>query len=190
MKLKDGPIIEDNKVVGIFGRNEKKEQVKINAKMVVDALGVASMLRRKLPQNNYIERDVSTDDIESTGRYIMSFESKGEDLTYYDPKNALIHLNQILAPGGYGWVFPKKGNIVNIGLGVEKKSLEIRNSKLNKKDTLHTLIDEYIRWNKVIEQKELDNTDNNGKGYWSVTVRRQFDSLVYPGYLGAGDSMA
>ncbi len=186
----EGPIIEDNKVVGIFGRNEKKEQVKINAKMVVDALGVASMLRRKLPQNNYIERDVSTDDIESTGRYIMSFESKGEDLTYYDPKNALIHLNQILAPGGYGWVFPKKGNIVNIGLGVEKKSLEIRNSKLNKKDTLHTLIDEYIRWNKVIEQKELDNTDNNGKGYWSVTVRRQFDSLVYPGYLGAGDSMA
>ncbi len=185
-----GPLIKDGAVVGIFGRNEKNEQMEIGAKLVVDALGVASMLRRRLPENPYIGKDVSTDDIESTGRYIVSFESEREDLRYYDPKNALIHLNQELAPGGYGWVFPKKGKRVNIGLGVEKKSLEIRNQKMGRKDTLHMLIDDYIKWNKILKTKDLDNADSNGKGYWSVPVRRQFDSLVYPGYLGAGDSMA
>ncbi len=186
----EGPIIESDRIVGVHGRNSKKEQETHRAKLVIDTLGIASMLRRKLPENHYIEREVSTDDIESTGRYIFNFTAKREDLRYYDPKNALIHLNQQLAPGGYGWVFPKKGNKMNIGIGVEKKSLEIRNSKMGKKDTLHILIDEYVKWNPIIESTSIDETDNNGKGYWSVTVRRQFDSLVYPGYLGAGDSMA
>ncbi|MEM3839353.1 MAG: FAD-dependent oxidoreductase [Candidatus Micrarchaeaceae archaeon] len=186
----EGPIIEGGAVTGIYGRDEKGEQVRIKAKIVIDALGIASTLRRKLPPNEYIENTVSTDDIESTGRYIIRFEHNGGDLNYYDPKNALIHLNQILAPGGYGWVFPKSGNRINIGVGVEKKSIEIRNRKLGKKDTLHSLIDEYIKWNKEIKSHEIDHTDNNGKGYWSVTVKRQFDSLVFPGYMGAGDSMA
>ncbi len=186
----EGPIVEDNKVVGIYGRDEKGEQVKIRAKLVIDALGVASTIRRKLPKNDYIENTVSTDDIESTGRYIAHFEQNGEDENYYDPKNALIHLNQVLAPGGYGWVFPKKGNRINIGIGVEKKSLDVRNAKLGKTDTLHTLIDQYVKWNPLIKSITIDETDKNGKGYWSVTVRRQFDSLVFPGYMGAGDSMA
>ncbi len=186
----EGPLLEDNRVAGIYGRDERGEQVRIKAKLVIDALGIASTLRRKLPQNIYIENTVSTDDIESTGRYIVSFEQQGTDVNYYDPKNALIHLNQVLAPGGYGWVFPKTNGRINIGLGVEKKSLEVRNAKLGKKDTLHTLIDEYVKWNPLIKSTSIDPTDENGKGYWSVTVKRQFDSLVYPGYLGAGDSMA
>ncbi len=186
----EGPIIEENKVTGIFGRDEKSQQARIKAKIVIDALGVASTIRRKLPDNSMIEQNISTDDIESTGRYIFRFEAAKDDIRYYDPKNALIHLNQVLAPGGYGWVFPKRNGRMNVGVGVEKKSLEIRNAKLNKKDTLHSLIDGYVGWNPVIAKKELDPADNNGKGYWSVTVRRQFDSLVYPGYMGAGDSMA
>lgn len=186
----EGPIIEENRVVGIFGRNEKHEQAKVRAKITIDTLGIASMLRRKLPQNEYIGKEVSTDDIESTGRYIMKVKLEGSDLTYYDPRNALIHLNQELAPGGYGWVFPKRNGRLNIGLGVEKKSLDIRNQKLNRQDTLHKLIDDYVKWNPLIKEWELDPEDGNGKGYWSVTVRRQQDSLVYPGYMGAGDSMA
>ncbi len=186
----EGPIVEDGKVVGVYGRDEKGEQVKYRSKIVIDALGIASTIRRKLPQNKYIENTVSTDDIESTGRYICYFEANGSDINYYDKNNALIHLNQQLAPGGYGWVFPKSGNRVNIGLGVEKKSLEIRNAKLNKKDTLHMLIDQYVDWNPIVRNIKIDEQDANGKGYWSVTVRRQFDSLVFPGYMGAGDSMA
>jgi flavin-dependent dehydrogenase len=42
----------------------------------------------------------------------------------------------------------------------------------------------------VIKNPKLFNKDNNGKGYWSVAVRRQLESLVFNGYMGAGDSMA
>ena len=133
---------------------------------------------------------VSTDDIESTGRYICHFEPTGDDLMYYDKKNASIHLNQGSRPEDTDGCSRKSNGRINIGLGVEKKSLEVRNAKLNKKDTLHTLIDQYVEWNPLIKSIKLDETDANGKGYWSVTVRRQFDSLVFPGYMGAGDSMA
>ncbi len=186
----EGPIVENNFISGIFGKDNKKEHKKFYSKLVIDALGVATVLRRRLPDNDFIDKNVDIDDIESTGRYIYEFDINGEDLNYYDPKNALIHLNQEMAPGGYGWVFPKSEDKVNIGLGVQKKSLDIRNAKLGKKDTLQNLIDEYVKWNPIIKNPRLFNKNNNGKGIWSVAVRRQMESLVFNGYMGAGDSMA
>lgn len=186
----EGPIVENGELIGVFGKDEKKESFSIRGRIVIDCLGMASTLRRRLPSNEFVEKDVKIDDIESTGRYIAKFDLVKEDLNYYDKNNAIIHLNQILAPGGYGWVFPKSGGRVNIGIGVEKKSLDKRNEKLGKKDTLHRLIDEYVEWNQALKNIRADETDHNGKGYWSVTVRRQFDSLVYKNYMGAGDSVA
>ncbi len=184
-----GPIIEEGKVVGIRGRDKNKEEYTFKSKIVIDALGISTVIRRNLPENPYVDRVVDIDDVESTGRYIYEFELKGEDMTYFDPDNALIHLNNVMAPGGYGWVFPKSGNRVNIGLGVQKKSLDIRNEKLGKKDNLQTLIDEYVKWNPMFKNLKLWNKHNNGKGSWSVAVRRNMESLVYDGYMGAGDSM-
>ncbi len=186
----EAPLIEGNAVVGVFGRDKEKEHRKFNARITIDALGISTNLRRKLPENPYVDRQIDIDDIESTGRYIASFEPDHEDKLYYDPDNALIHLNQALAPGGYGWVFPKEGNRINIGLGVQKRSLDLRNKKLGKSSTLHTLIDDYVKFNPVIKNLKIDDEFNNGKGYWSVAVRRQMDSLVFNGYMGAGDSMA
>ncbi len=186
----DGPILEDNKVVGVYGRNTENNAYQVRAKIVIDALGISSMLRRKLPENPYVDREISHDDIETTGRYIADFEVGNDDLAYYDPKNALIHLNQEMSPGGYCWIFPRARNKINIGLGVEKKSLDIRNKKMSKTDTLHSLIDKYIEWNPAVKNMKIYDEDKNGKGYWSVPVRRQLDSLVYYGYMGAGDSMA
>ena len=186
----EGPIMENGFVVGVFGKDAKKQHKELRAKLVIDSLGIATQIRRKLPENPYVDRDVDIDDIEATGRYIYEFDLDHEDPMYFDTKNALIHLNQQIAPGGYGWVFPKKGLKVNIGIGVQKRSLEIRNKKLGKGDTLHSLMDEYVRMNPVIKNPRLFNANNNGKGYWSVAVRHQMESLVFNGYMGAGDSMA
>ena len=76
----EGPIVEDDTVVGVYGRDEKNKQYRLRSKLTIDCLGVASTIRRKLPQNKYIENMVSTDDIESTGRYICHFEQTGDDL--------------------------------------------------------------------------------------------------------------
>jgi flavin-dependent dehydrogenase len=186
----EAPLIENNFVIGIFGKDKNKAHKEIRAKIVIDALGIATTIRRKLPDNPYVDRNIDINDVESTGRYIYECEFDHTDLNYYDEKNAIIHLNQHIAPGGYGWVFPKSNGKVNIGLGVQKRSLEIRNQKLSKKDTLHTLMDEYVKSNPVIKNPKLFTKDNNGKGYWSVAVRRQLESLVFNGYMGAGDSMA
>lgn len=186
----EGPIIENNFIAGVFGKDAKKAHREIRAKIVVDALGIATTLRRKLPHNPYVDREIDISDIELTGRYIYEFDQDHEDLNFFDKRNAIIHLNQVIAPGGYGWVFPEGDNIMNVGIGVQKQSLEIRNQRLGKKDTLHTLMDEYVRSNPVAKNLRLYNKNNNGKGYWSVAVRRQLESLVFNGYMGAGDSMA
>jgi flavin-dependent dehydrogenase len=188
----ENPIIENDYIVGVSGKDKSMNHTEFRARVVIDCLGVATNLRRKLPDNPYIDKIVDIDDMESTGRYIYEAEIEREDPDYYDPKMALIHLNQVIAPGGYGWVFPKAGgkNRINIGIGIQKSSIEERNKVLGKKDTLHSLMDEYVKSIPIIKSVTLDNSDNNGKGYWSVAVRRQMESLVYNGYIGAGDSMA
>ncbi|MCL5881152.1 MAG: NAD(P)/FAD-dependent oxidoreductase [Candidatus Thermoplasmatota archaeon] len=186
----EAPIIENNYVKGIKGRNKAKEIRTFTGKVVIDSLGISTVIRRKLPENPYVDRTVDIDDIESTGRYIYEFELDHEDLKYYDPENALIHLNNDLAPGGYGWVFPKSGKRINIGLGVQKRSLDLKNKKTGRNDNLQSLIDKYVKWCTVFKDLKLFNKNNNGKGNWSVAVRRQMESLVFNGYLGAGDSMA
>lgn len=186
----EGPILEDGKVKGISGKNEKGEEERIRAKVVIDALGIASLLRRKLPENQYIDKEIDYEDIELTGRFIYQTKDPYNDLKYYDEKNALIHLNQQMAPGGYGWVFPKTDGRVNVGLGVQHKSLEIRNKKFGSTDNLKSLIGKYVKWNPIFKEYKTDDSYKNGEGYWSVSVRRQMEGMVFPGYLGAGDSMA
>ncbi|MCL4350282.1 MAG: NAD(P)/FAD-dependent oxidoreductase [Candidatus Thermoplasmatota archaeon] len=183
------PIIENGFVTGIKGKDMDGKETSFKSKIVIDTLGVSTVIRRNLPENPFVDRMVDIDDIESTGRYIYSFELERPDERYYDPKYALIHLNNDLAPGGYGWVFPKSGNRVNIGLGVQKRSLDIRNKKMGKNDNLQKLIDEYVKWVPIFKNLKVDTTDGNGKGIWSVPVRRQMESLVFNGYMGAGDSM-
>jgi digeranylgeranylglycerophospholipid reductase len=187
-------LIEDNYVIGIEGENTKtKETVKKTAKVVVDCTGVTSVLRTNLPIKSFIQRRIDRNDLESTGRYIYDFNSdKGkEDLTFFDPDYCIIHLDQKLAPGGYGWVFPKGKNKVNIGLGVQQKLFEKSNKESGNKRDLKKLIDEYVNINPAITNPKLsiDEGDiGNEWGTWQVSVRRQNDCLVANGYVMVGDS--
>jgi digeranylgeranylglycerophospholipid reductase len=142
---------EDGYVRGVTGRNlVDGTPFKKTSKMVVDAAGNATKLRPNLPIKSKIELDIDRDDLESTGRYIYDFEVSVEDPTWFDSRYALIHLDQYLAPGGYAWTFPKGKNKVNIGLGVQKKALDMRNARHAKKDGLQELIDQYVKMNNLI----------------------------------------
>jgi flavin-dependent dehydrogenase len=116
-------VIENNFVIGVEGDNLRtKEPFRKTAKLVVDCTGVTSVLRTNLPIKSFIQRRIDRDDLEATGRYIYDFEPARDDKTYFDPDYCIIHLDQNLAPGGYGWVFPKGKSKVNIGLGVQQKA--------------------------------------------------------------------
>ena len=149
------------------------------------------MLRNQLENSTKIERKIDRRDLESTGRHIMYFEPGEKDLTEFDPDYCIIHLDQDIAPGGYGWVFPKGDTKVNIGLGVEKSILEQRNKRLGKTDNVASLMEEYLQRNKAIKNPKLsqDQDDvHNNTGVFQVSVRRQNDCLVSGGYMLVGDS--
>ncbi|MDE1727101.1 MAG: NAD(P)/FAD-dependent oxidoreductase [Thaumarchaeota archaeon] len=187
-----GLIYENGTVVGVEGTNLiTNEPFKKTAKIVIDATGVTSMLRNGLAIDSKIEKKIDRDDLESTGRHIMKFEHVGDDKTDFDPDYCIIHLDQDIAPGGYGWVFPKGQNKVNIGLGVQQKELLKRNQRLGKSDDVTKLINDYVKINKAMKDPKLsdDSSDSmNATGNWQVSVRRQNDCLVANGYMLVGDS--
>jgi len=187
-----GLIYDGPQVTGVQGINNKtKQPYKKTAKVVVDATGVTSMLRNQLQNSTKIERKIDRRELESTGRHIMYFENGEKDLTEFDPDYCIIHLDQDIAPGGYGWVFPKGDNKVNIGLGVEKSILDQRNKRLGKNDNVASLMEEYLQRNKAIKNPKLsqDPEDiHNNTGVFQVSVRRQNDCMVSGGYMLVGDS--
>jgi flavin-dependent dehydrogenase len=187
-----GLIYDGNQVVGVQGiDNKTKQPYKKTGKIVIDATGITSMLRNQIQNTTKIERKIDRRDIESTGRHIMYFDKGEDDLSEFDPDYCIIHLDQDIAPGGYGWVFPKGENKVNIGLGVEKTLLEQRNKRLGKNDNVSSLIEEYVHRNRAIKNPRLstDTIDkNNATGNFQVSVRRQNDCLVANGYMLVGDS--
>jgi digeranylgeranylglycerophospholipid reductase len=186
------PIIENNTVIGVEGDDlDSKTAFKKTAKLVVDCTGVTSVLRTNLPIKSFIQRRIDRDDLEATGRYIYNFDLAYDDKTYFDPDYCIIHLDQKLAPGGYGWVFPKGKSKVNIGLGVQQKAFDARNKAMSVHSDLKTLIDEYVEVNPVIKNPRLADgasDDGNAWGTWQVSVRRQNDCLVANGYMLVGDS--
>ena len=148
-------LAEDGRIAGVTGRDSEGDPFKSTAKVVIDATGSSSVLRRFLPIESHIEREIDMDDIEATGRYILEFDRGAEDETYFTPEYCLIHLDQYIAAAGYAWVFPKGQNKVNIGLGVSKSGLDRRNRRFNKQDNLQSLIDEYVKANPVIKNPRL-----------------------------------
>ncbi|MDA7941540.1 MAG: NAD(P)/FAD-dependent oxidoreductase [Nitrosopumilus sp.] len=186
-----GLIYEDGQVAGVEGADQSGAPFKRTARIVVDAAGVTSVLRSGIRNSDKIERRIDRRDLESTGRYIMDFEPGQRDLAQFDPDYCIIHLDQDIAPGGYGWVFPKGETKVNIGLGVEKSLLGARNGRLGKKDTVASLMEEYLHRNPAIRNPRLsghpDDAGNNS-GVFQVSVRRQNDCMVAGGYMMVGDS--
>jgi digeranylgeranylglycerophospholipid reductase len=185
-------IIDNDTVIGVEGEDLLNKSVfRKSAKLVIDCTGVTSVLRTNLRIRTFIERKIDRDDLEATGRYIYDFDIAGKDDTFFHPDYCIIHLDQKLAPGGYGWVFPKGENKVNIGVGVQPKAFDLRNKAMGLRRDLKMLIDEYVHTNPVIGNPRVANSevdDGNGWGTWSVSVRRQNDCLVANGYMVVGDA--
>jgi len=178
-------------VTGVSGRKSDGSTFSITASLVIDATGSSSVLRRFLPIQSMIEKDIDPDDVVGTGRYILEFQQGNPAREYFDPNYCIIHLDQFIAPAGYGWVFPKGKNKVNIGLGISKSGLVRRNKRFGLNDNLQSLIDKYVADNPAIRnpvQPASDNDSGNTKGNWQVPVRRHNDCMVANGFAIVGDA--
>lgn len=182
---------QDGWITGISGRKSDGSTFNLTARIVIDATGSSSTLRRFMPITSMIEKEIDPDDVVGTGRYILDFEPAKEDKVFFDPNYCIIHLDQFMAPAGYCWVFPKGKKKVNIGLGVSHSGLARRNRRFRLNDNLQSLIDKYLADNPVIKnyrQPTDDANSGNTKGNWQVPVRRHNDCMVANGFAVVGDS--
>ncbi|MDI6884007.1 MAG: NAD(P)/FAD-dependent oxidoreductase, partial [Hadesarchaea archaeon] len=103
----DGLILEDGKPKGVKARGIGG-RLEVAAEVVIAADGVGSRVARWAGLNTTLKLD----DIESG----IQFQMVGVD--FESPSMMEFYLGSKIAPGGYGWIFPKEEDMANVGLGV------------------------------------------------------------------------
>jgi geranylgeranyl reductase family protein len=108
-------IYEEGSVAGVKVKLEDGERIELTAKIVIDASGLYSPLRKKI-KSELIEKDFDDKDAILCYREIIQFPTKDQEVK--DVDYISIILDQEKAPGGYIWYFPKNEYALNLGLGV------------------------------------------------------------------------
>ncbi|MEM3615739.1 MAG: NAD(P)/FAD-dependent oxidoreductase, partial [Candidatus Methanomethylicia archaeon] len=93
-----------------------------------------------------------------------------------DTKYANIYLSKRIAPGGYWWAFPKKRNIVNVGLGVQPIDRNL-NPRVN-----------YYKF--IASKPEFKGSRILDSGGGIVPTRRPIYCPVGNGVIAIGDALA
>jgi digeranylgeranylglycerophospholipid reductase len=164
------PIIEKNAVVGISAKNMKTGKVtEMRSKVVVDATGYFGMVRKQLPVEMGIDREIANQDVEACYREIRQLKQETENTRYCE-----IYLNQKASPGGYIWIFPKGGARVNVGL-----CICMRGNYPNPKEQLY---------NTAFKKPIFDDSLVLTAGSWFDPVRRPLDNMVSNGIMLVGDA--
>jgi len=101
-----GPVIKNKVVYGV----ETSEGEMIKGKCVIDATGLTQTIWRKALN---ITEPIDKKNVE------VCFQYKVVDCKVNDNDLLQIYFSENFAPGGYGWVFPKKGNRANVGVGCQ-----------------------------------------------------------------------
>ena len=164
------PIIEKSAVVGVIAKNMVTGEVaEMRSKVVIDASGYFGMVRKQLPAEMGIDREIANQDVEACYREIRQLKQETENTRFCE-----IYLNQKASPGGYIWIFPKGGARVNVGLGIC-----MRNNYPNPKQQLYE-----TAFKKSIFEGSLVLTG----GSWFDPVRRPLDNMVSNGVMLVGDA--
>ena len=164
------PIIEKDVVAGITAKNMKTGEVsELRSKVVVDATGYFGMVRKQLPAEMGIDRDIANEDVEACYREIRQLKQESENTNFCE-----IYLNQAASPGGYIWIFPKGGARVNVGLGIC-----MRKNYPNPKQQLY---------NTALKKSIFDGSLILTGGSWFDPVRRPLDNMVSNGVMLVGDA--
>jgi digeranylgeranylglycerophospholipid reductase len=173
-----GLLTEGKFVTGIACQDQGGKQLRstrITSKLVIDASGMSTVLRRNLSIPSHIEKEIDKDDVEPTIR----MNARLADGAKVDTSRCEIYLDAERAPGGYMWMFPKSSNKVNLGLGVQQK---------RSRKSLETLLKEWIAETPVFKGLTPLTDSGNLPGAWPVSVRHQNDSLVANGFMIVGDA--
>jgi digeranylgeranylglycerophospholipid reductase len=105
-------VLKDEGVIVGVRAEQKGEPLEIRAKVVIGADGCSSIIRRSAGLSRWYS-DVGI---------CVQYQLGGLHLD--DPEMAELYIGSNYAPGGYAWVFPKSGEVANVGLGVRRIHVE------------------------------------------------------------------
>lgn len=153
--------IKRNEVFVISLKDKKK--FSLEAKIIVDTSGFNAILRKKI-KSNIIKKELKPNEYGIIFREIVKLKQKNTYGNY-----CWVFIDGKKIPRGYAWVFPKKNNIINTGLGFEK----IVNK--NPKNSYYSFFD-------------FKDSETLNAGGGMVPVRRPLPSLVEDDFLLVGDT--
>ena len=164
-------LYNQNTVSGIKVKLKNGEKAELHSKILIDASGFYSPLRKKV-RSNLVEKEISKDDSILCYREIVKFSP--QDLKIKNPEYISIILNQDKAPGGYIWYFPKNESSVNIGLG----------TYMSTKGNVKLLYKQNV-FNEFIKTSKFEIVSSGGG---VVPVRRPLWSCADGGIMFIGDA--
>ncbi|MEM0062388.1 MAG: NAD(P)/FAD-dependent oxidoreductase [Ignisphaera sp.] len=164
------PVVSGSKVAGVVAKDRNGFEKEFEAKVVIDATGVASAVRRSLPRDWWVSVEIPKEDYNVTYREVVVGDI---DL---DDKYAYIYLNVDVAPGGYWWLFPKGRGVYNIGLGVQWRD-GAPNPKI-----------QYVKHIMSRLGNRVSEVIHSGGGL--VPTRRPIPCMVWNGFVVIGDAAA
>ncbi len=112
------------------------EKHDIHAKLVIGADGVESKVGRWAG----IDTSLKPSDIETCAQYLMSGTGIDQEYCYF-------YLGNEIAPAGYIWIFPKGGDLANVGIGI----LGSKSGSKHAIDYLNEFVDEKYPDAKILE---------------------------------------
>ena len=169
------PIVENDIVKGVNIRSKEGDLKDINAKIVVDASGMAGIVRRQLDEKKaQWEAIIKHYDLDASYRELIDFE----DFEFKKPDYIQMHFDTKNCPGGYFWVFPRGDKSANVGIGIEPRRYDGGPRRA------------YEWWIKKLQYMFGGKYKVIHKGGWNVPLRRPMDSLVWNGIVLIGDAGA
>jgi geranylgeranyl reductase family protein len=164
------PVLKDNYVTGVLARDLKTEKhLRFSSQVVVDASGFSAVLRKKLPEKMGIDTKVNKEDVVVCYREIRKLKEQASEEEFLK-----LYLSQKVAPGGYGWIFPERGERVNVGLGL---------AMLGRFPNPKTQLYNYVLSKPFFEGSSLVNG-----GVWYDPTRRPLDCMTGNGIIIVGDA--
>ncbi len=163
------PVIEGSRVTGASVRDVKGNRAGVlSGKIVIDATGFVSRLRRMLPASWWVAERMGREESYSCYREIRLLKDDMDD-----PEYCHIFLSNRIAPLGYYWVFPQGSRKVNVGTGVH--------TSLRKNP--QAIFDRHIS-----ELPILKGSIVLDRGVGLVPNRRPLGSMVWNGFACIGDA--
>jgi len=164
-----GPVMKESRVVGVeYQTHEAGTTESVQSKLVVDASGLAGVIRTKL-DHPLVEKHVDKADIALCQREILHLRQ-----SLAEPNVARVFLGRRIAPSGYAWLFPRGAEEANVGVGVTGGE-----GRTSPKSYLSSFKERYDL---------LQGSDVIESAGGAVPVRRPLMSLVADGIAFVGDS--